>query len=517
METVMNDNARKVAEIRRKLGHPILDGDGHILEFVPAFLDYIKQVGGPRIAERYLASLKSGGGHNFDGGRTGGAVAGWYGMTPEQRRDKRLTRPSFWNWPTGSTLDRATIMLPDLLRARLDEIGIDFSVVYTSMGLHVIRNPDEEIRRAGCRALNLMYSEIFHDHAARMTPAALIPMHTPQEAIEELDYAVKTLGLKAIMIGSIVRRPIPEVLRNHPEAAGYAFWLDNLALGSIYDYDPFWARCVEHRIAVTAHSGTLGAGARAQPENFTYNHIGHFAAAGEAFCKGLVMGGVTQRFPTLNFAFLEGGVGWAVNLYNDIVEHWEKRNRKSMDKHLNPRNLDHRLLRELFEKHGGKVAQGRLDRLGDNAGQAFDPVEDEASLDEWSAVKIEKASDIYDLFVPNFYFGCEADDRMTSVAFNERLNHFGAKLKPLFSSDIGHWDVPDITEVVLKAYELVEHDLLTEEDFRDFMFANPARLHGSMNPDFFKGTVVEDAAAKLMQEKPPARRVRQHGHAAAAD
>jgi hypothetical protein len=28
-------------------------------------------------------------------------------------------------------------------------------------------------------------------------------------------------------------------------------------------------------------------------------------------------------------------------------------------------------------------------------------------------------------------------------------------------------------------------------------FANPVRLHTALNPDFFKGTVVDDAVAKL--------------------
>jgi hypothetical protein len=32
---------------------------------------------------------------------------------------------------------------------------------------------------------------------------------------------------------------------------------------------------------------------------------------------------------------------------------------------------------------------------------------------------------------------------------------------------------------------------------REFVFANPARLHTALNPDFFKGTVVDDAVAKL--------------------
>lgn len=30
-----------------------------------------------------------------------------------------------------------------------------------------------------------------------------------------------------------------------------------------------------------------------------------------------------------------------------------------------------------------------------------------------------------------------------------------------------------------------------QDDFRDFVFTNPATLWTDMNPDFFKGTVVE--------------------------
>ena len=37
-----------------------------------------------------------------------------------------------------------------------------------------------------------------------------------------------------------------------------------------------------------------------------------------------------------------------------------------------------------------------------------------------------------------------------------------------------------------------------EEDFRDFVFANPVTLWTGMNPDFFKGTVVEQEVEKLL-------------------
>jgi hypothetical protein len=46
---------------------------------------------------------------------------------------------------------------------------------------------------------------------------------------------------------------------------------------------------------------------------------------------------------------------------------------------------------------------------------------------------------------------------------------------------------------------------MSDADFRDFMFANAVRFWGEVNPDFFKGTVVEKQAAALLAE-PAARR-----------
>ena len=54
-----------------------------------------------------------------------------------------------------------------------------------------------------------------------------------------------------------------------------------------------------------------------------------------------------------------------------------------------------------------------------------------------------------------------------------------------------------MSEVLEEAWELVEHGMITEADFREFTFENAARLHTALNPDFFKGTAVEGAVAKL--------------------
>jgi len=287
-----------------------------------------------------------------------------------------------------------------------------------------------------------------------------------------------------------VRRPIVAIARQCPEARG-VFWLDTFGLDSDYDYDPVWAKCLELKVAPTFHSNGYGWGSRTSPSNFVYNRIGHFAAAGEAVCKSLFMGGVTRRFPTLKFAFLECGVGWACNLYSDLVGHWQKRNLKSLENY-NPANLNRQLLVDLHSRYGGKMVEGKLDQVKSGSGLLEVDREEEATLDEWALCRIERAEEIRDLFIPNFYFGCESDDPITAWAFNTKVNPFGARLKTLFSSDIGHWDVQDMTEVVEEAYELVGKDLISEADFQDFVFTNPVSFYTGVNPEFFKGTVVEN-------------------------
>lgn len=121
--------------------------------------------------------------------------------------------------------------------------------------------------------------------------------------------------------------------------------------------------------------------------------------------------------------------------------------------------------------------------------------EDNATLDDFVAAGVTSADDLRQQFVEHFYFGCEADDVITAWAFDKHGNH---QLKPIFSSDVGHFDVVDMSEVLEEAYELVEHGLISSENFRAFVFTNAASLHTSLKADFFKGTVVEEAVARLV-------------------
>ena len=88
-----------------------------------------------------------------------------------------------------------------------------------------------------------------------------------------------------------------------------------------------------------------------------------------------------------------------------------------------------------------------------------------------------------------------AGDSLNYTAFNAKANKFGVKIKAMFSSDLGHWDVLGFGHVLHEAYEQVEHGLMGEEDFKDFVFTNPLTFQTRVNPDFFKGTAVESAVA----------------------
>src|SRR3989442_10454322 len=108
----------KSAAVRKHLDHPVIDGDGHWLEPMPIFLDYLKQVGGPSLVEHFKSK---------DVERGGDA------MTREERLDNRPFRPTWWGEP-ANTLDRATAMGPKLFYERLDDFGVDFCLLYTSLG-----------------------------------------------------------------------------------------------------------------------------------------------------------------------------------------------------------------------------------------------------------------------------------------------------------------------------------------------------------------------------------------------
>jgi predicted TIM-barrel fold metal-dependent hydrolase len=467
----------EVQAIRNRVDHPIIDSDGHLIEYLPLVRDFIAEDAGEDIAHQFDKLLHTA------AGRT--AVP-----SPAGRRQLGLHSAGVWGLPARNTLDRATVMLPELMYRRLDEIGIDYAVLYPTYGLPVMSLSNTELRCALAHSMNRYYAEVYGGYRDRLEPVAAIPTHSPEEAIAELNHAVVDLGLKAVMLVGIIQRP-------YDGQDGAGRWIDTIGHDSLYDYDPVWRRCEELGVAPTFHTGGQGWGTRMSTVNNSYNQVGNFAAAQEGTCRSLVFGGVTMRFPKLSFAFQEAGVAWAGALLAGIINHWEKRNIDAIQQY-DPASLDVAGLRRLFEEYATPSVAERVDRLADSLSMLSDPDELPSDVDQFAESLLTGVDDLLDMFANRFYFGCEADDPMNALAFASALNPGGVTLPAIFASDVGHWDVPDMRGVLPEAYELVEHGQIDEQQFRDFVFDNPVRLWTAMNPDFFRGSVIEHAAAPLV-------------------
>jgi hypothetical protein len=109
------------AQIKARLDHPIIDADGHWIEYGPVFTGELRRVGGEDAVEGWNA-VRNG---------TRSALS----MSVEDRRRRRISQEAFWGHPSKNTKDLATALFPRLLAGRLDQIGLDFAIIYPTGGV----------------------------------------------------------------------------------------------------------------------------------------------------------------------------------------------------------------------------------------------------------------------------------------------------------------------------------------------------------------------------------------------
>src|SRR5262245_12009733 len=355
------------ARIREELGYPVIDGDGHIVELLPVFLDFVRDHGHGALLEGMLNRRRAIEDLSMDKRREGGIL------------------PHSWH-VAASTEYYATVTSPKRYHERLGEAGIDFAVLYPTIGIALLQLLDDEQRVTLCRLYNELMAEQYGPYGDRFTVPALIPMHTPEEAVAALEHA-KSLGSKVAIIASHVHRPLPGTPM--PADDGWADvrvpewetrgWVDTFGIDSAYDYDPVWAKAVELQLPLSAHTAGIGASDRASISNFVFNQIGHFAAAGGALAKSLFLGGVLTRYPELRLALLEGGAAVGVEVYIGLVATWQKRGGEAIAK-LNPENLDKELVHKLLVEDDPRLAKYSPAQLtGGNAGMTH-PRDDVAAV-----------------------------------------------------------------------------------------------------------------------------------------
>jgi hypothetical protein len=196
-----------------------------------------------------------------------------------------------------------------------------------------------------------------------------------------------------------------------------------------------------------------------------------------------------MRFHELPFCFLEGGAAWAIEMLGALEEHYEKRGPDGLACY-DPTRLDTSELASLLARYGFPPEPPEM--VGETERSPW-------ARDEFEQSGLRREEDLSRIFGEQFYFGCESDDVTVHRALDARGNPMGTRISPVFSSDIGHWDVPDLQAPLPNSHRLLERGLLSKEDYRAFVFDEVVRLHTRLNPGFFDGTVIEESVSTAMR------------------
>src|SRR5262245_12743414 len=84
-------------EIRKGLTHPVIDGDGHWVEYTPVFAEKIRKVTGDQGANGFLQSQRR--------------IPDSLSMTLEQRTERGVAMGGCWGRQSTNTRDRATAVI----------------------------------------------------------------------------------------------------------------------------------------------------------------------------------------------------------------------------------------------------------------------------------------------------------------------------------------------------------------------------------------------------------------------
>ena len=315
--------------LKARLDHPIVDADAHQLEVLPVLFDFIREVGGPEMPERCIALHDAPAPHVRDDARRA------------HRRPRTSCRCGGRCPPRTRSTARTTV-LPRLLYERLDEIGLDFTIVYPGRACRSSRCrawPTTSCGARRARAFNLYNAEMFGPYArSHDARPAVIPMHTPEEAIEELEYASGELGLKAVRVRG--RRAAPgaavRARASRPRATRCSTRTASASTARTTT-TRCGQTCIELGVAPTFHSGPIGWGTP---------RVGHAPPVqpdrrlrrGRRGARQVAV--LRRRHAALprrcTSASSRAASRWGQSLYCRMLDHWKKRNGEAIV-HLDPR------------------------------------------------------------------------------------------------------------------------------------------------------------------------------------
>lgn len=282
---------------------PIVDGDGHVVEpmtlwseYVPASMrDRIRAVvGDDGLVEALVLgeNVRDYRPRNrpFDTGDT--LTPG--GLRPGRRLGRRYEEAEPAGWDPARRL------------AVHDAEGIVAAVLFPTLGLQLGALTDADVAVSACRAVNDWAADYAAAAPDELYCVAGLPDHFADLAAAELRRCVATHGFVAAAL-----RPNPTVdgrRLDHP------------------DYEVLWSTAEELDVPICIHD----VGAMDRPQlgadrcaNFMTMHAAIHSLEGMMAFATLYQGGVFARHPRLRVGFMESGCGWAPFWAERLHEHAE--------------------------------------------------------------------------------------------------------------------------------------------------------------------------------------------------
>ena len=222
-----------------------------------------------------------------------------YEKDPEVRKDIGLTRVREEHLRPGA-------YDPDERIKDMDIDGVDKTIIYSTVGLHLYKVPDQAFLHEIHKTWNDWIAEYCSAHPDRLYATALLNPELVDEAVEELERC-KNMGFVGCMV---------------PEGPGPGMRYSNPM------YEPFWAACQDLEMPVVFHIGCN----RPSPDNeflgpdpvtaaFLAN-VDHYPRIN---LTDMIFAGVFERYPKLKVGVIEHEVAWIPHFLERMDYTWTDR------------------------------------------------------------------------------------------------------------------------------------------------------------------------------------------------
>ncbi len=286
-----------------KDGYRVVDADAHVIEPDDLWARYFDAVAArPRARDTSTARSRS-----RSTACRSTRPADWETDTSAEqtaRRDERISATFAELFPAAYARGfDAVAQLADM-----DIEGVDLAFLYPSYGLFATASNelDPVIAAATSRAYNNWLADFCGGDRDRLHGVGMIALQDPDAAAAEVLRVHDDLGFRAVFA-----RPNPIAGRN----------LDDPA------YEPVWKALSERQMTIGLHEGGMPPLPQAGSDRLTnaeQKHICSHPMEQMVAAVSLIYGGVLERFPGLQVAFLEAGCGWVPFWLERMDDHYEK-------------------------------------------------------------------------------------------------------------------------------------------------------------------------------------------------